>query len=238
MSCDAIYTIKVLLCKSKETMEILICSATTFELSPFLDALEKTPPLSPYKVEVLITEAGIPLSLISLVQQISKKRPDMILQVGIGGTLNPQLPLNEVVWVNRDRFFEMGMEDHKQIIPLNAASWFNAPELFNSDGSVDAAALPPWLAAEGLKQVEGFTVLKGHGAEASIAAAQKRYPQVDIESMEGASALLCGKSFGIDTLQLRAISNRVEPRNVNEWRIKSAVEALNNYLIRWFLMPY
>jgi futalosine hydrolase len=94
------------------------------------------------------------------------------------------------------------------------------------------------LAAEGLKQVEGCTVLKGHGEEASIAAARKRYPNIDIESMEGASALLCGKYFGIDTLQLRAISNRVEPRNVNEWSIQTAVDALNNYLIRWFLMPY
>ncbi len=219
-------------------MDILICSSTTFELSPFMDALEKLPSLSPYKIDILITGAGIPLSILSLSKQISIKRPNIILQVGIGGTLNDQLPLNEVVWVNRDRFFEMGMEDHHQIIPLNAASWFNAPELFNQDGTIDAAALPPWLAAEGLKQVEGFTVLKGHGAEASIAIARKRYPHVDIESMEGASALLCGKYFGVDTLQLRAISNRVEPRNTNEWSIQSAVEALNNCLIRWFLTPY
>lgn len=238
MGCDAIYTIMTLLCKSKETMDILICSATTFEVSPFLDALEKTPPLSPYKVEVLITGAGIPLSMLSLVQHISKKRPDMILQVGIGGALNDQLPLNEVFWVKRDRFFEMGMEDHHQIIPLNAAAWFNAPEYFNLDGSVDAANLPPWLALEGLNLVEGFTVLKGHGADASIAAARKRYPQVDIESMEGASALFCGRYFGIDTLQLRAISNRVEPRNTDKWSIEGAVGALNNHLIRWFLMPY
>jgi len=238
MSGDAIYTIMVLLCKSKETMEILICSATTFELSPFMDALEKTPPLSPYTLDILVTGAGIPLSLLNLTRQISKKRPDMILQVGIGGTLNHQLPLNEVVWVKRDRFFDMGMEDHDQIIPLNAASWFNAPELFNRDGSIDAATLPPWLAAEGLKQVEGFTVLKGHGTEASITAARKRYPYADIESMEGASALLCGKYFGIDTIQLRAISNRVEPRNANEWSIEGAVVALNNCLMRWFLMPY
>jgi futalosine hydrolase len=230
--------LKALLCKANETMHILICSATTFELSPFIDALEKTAPLTPYKLDIFITGAGIPLSILKLTHHISIKRPDLILQVGIAGSLNSQLKMNEVVWVNKDRFFEMGMEDRDRVISLNSASWFEMAELFNSDGSLDASQLPPWLATENLKHVEGFTVLKGHGAAASIAAAQKRYPHVWIETMEGASAFLCGKYFGIDTLQLRAISNRVETRNVSEWHINSAVEMLNNCLKRWFLTPY
>nr|MBP8894284.1 futalosine hydrolase [Saprospiraceae bacterium] len=53
----------------------------------------------------------------------------------------------------------------------------------------------------------------------------------DVESMEGAAfAFVCSK-FDQRYLQLRAISNYIEPRNRSNWKVELALDNLNKVLI-------
>jgi futalosine hydrolase len=56
----------------------------------------------------------------------------------------------------------------------------------------------------------------------------------DIETMEGATFFYLCKRFGIPFFALRAISNRVEVRNRENWDIKTALRNLGesiNYIL-------
>ncbi|HEY9083244.1 MAG TPA: hypothetical protein VIN73_07910, partial [Vicingaceae bacterium] len=73
--------------------------------------------------------------------------------------------------------------------------------------------------------VKGITVNTTHGDETSIAKVKNLFhPQV--ESMEGAAFLYACLLEGISCLQIRAISNKVERRNKDNWDIKLAVKNL------------
>ena len=65
------------------------------------------------------------------------------------------------------------------------------------------------------------------GSEASLKLLQKTY-NADSESMEGAAVFYVANQFKIPALQIRAISNYVEPRNRDNWKIKEALDALTS----------
>ena len=48
--------------------------------------------------------------------------------------------------------------------------------------------------------------------------------------MEGAAFFYACLSAGLEPVQLRAISNYVEPRNREAWRMREAITALNDTL--------
>ena len=77
-----------------------------------------------------------------------------------------------------------------------------------------------------LKPVRAITVNTATGSEVGrIKLLQKFNP--DIETMEGATFFyICAKE-NIPFLALRAISNRVEPRNKSNWNIALALENLS-----------
>jgi futalosine hydrolase len=56
--------------------------------------------------------------------------------------------------------------------------------------------------------------------------------QPDIESMEGAAFFASCMVHRVPCLQLRAVSNRVEPRNREAWNIPLALNRLQESLAR------
>src|ERR1700683_5031209 len=88
-------------------MHILLAAATTFEIQPAIDFLLKrrthspdtprthpptTPtehhPPTPHRVSTLITGIGSLPTTWSLMRQIDRERPDLIIQAGIAGCFN------------------------------------------------------------------------------------------------------------------------------------------------------
>jgi futalosine hydrolase len=49
--------------------------------------------------------------------------------------------------------------------------------------------------------------------------------------MEGAAVLYVAEMLDIPAIQIRSISNYVEPRNRENWKIKEAIENLNYQII-------
>ena len=92
-------------------------------------------------------------------------------------------------------------------------------------------APPPSAVLHGLPAVCGITVNTVHGCEPSIAAARLRFnPQV--ESMEGAAFMYACLIHALPFAQVRAVSNVVEKRNRDAWRMADAIGALGTAALR------
>jgi futalosine hydrolase len=100
--------------------------------------------------------------------------------------------------------FDLGLMDPNQPPFVHGA-------LHNADAAVHAM----------LPAVSGLTVQKVHGNAASIAAIREKYPEVQVESMEGAAFFYACLSAGIPFLEIRSISNYVEPRNRAAWPLSA-----------------
>jgi futalosine hydrolase len=217
-------------------MQILIVSATAFEVEILRQHLVAQ--MIPYgklsfqkganSLEFLISGVGVPATIFHLSQHLSKKRYDLVVNAGIAGAFNMEVELGSVFQVIEDRFADLGIEERDGTFR----------DLF--DIELAEPDIPPYqggrfVQSQGsgfnfLPQAKGITVNKVHGTAATIQAIREKY-QPDLESMEGAGVFYCCHSLGIPCLQIRAVSNHVEPRRRDRWNIPLAIENLNQTLI-------
>ena len=103
-----------------------------------------------------------------------------------------------------------------------SAGWIKNPHrgIFNFEKQVTGLSL---------RGVKGITVSTGSGSAERINMLQSVW-NPDVESMEGAAALLYCINDDLAFRQVRCISNMVEPRDYQNWRIDKAAEALSKWL--------
>ncbi len=217
-------------------MKILIVAATPFEILPLSNYLQ-----SEYdnlgqqhfqkgdlQVQLLITGVGQMLTAFAMGTVLSNKPYDFLLNAGVAGAFNRTLQLGQVVNVVSEQFGDLGAENkdgtflnihQMELLPPNQLPFQNGQ--LTNPSAIDFQFLP---------QVHGLTVNKVHGNQSSIDSIMQQY-QVDIESMEGAAFFYAALLSEIPFLEIRAISNYVEPRNRDNWRLSEAIESLNSTLI-------
>jgi futalosine hydrolase len=207
-------------------MNRLIVAATELEIRPFL---EKHP-----EAEVLITGIGSVATAYQLTKALSKKSYDWVINAGIAGTFNENIPIGEVVEVVSDEFADLGIETSTAFQTLFEANFLDKNTFPFQDGKL-IPSQPQ--SGDTLRQVTAITVNTTHGNDLSIHELKKKF-RVDIESMEGAAFFYVCLMEGVKCSQIRSISNRVESRNKDLWNIPLAVknlnEALNNLLSTTF----
>lgn len=212
-------------------MKILLVAATKAEIEPFLtyfsfrDVLPYDKSFGNYQIKVLITGVGMVATAFYVSKALSEHRFDLLINVGIAGSFNPELKEGDVCRVKEDVFAELGAEDGENFIRidqlgLGRSSYFPNPNLL-------------FPHANNLKSVKAITVNKVHGNEDSIAKAVKLF-NPDIESMEGAACFYACEQSKTPCIQIRSISNRVERRNRDNWQIGVAIKTLNETLIGFF----
>lgn len=214
-------------------MKILIISATEFEIKPLVSFLKKKSTqddsgcffINGTLIKPFITGVGIPYTIYSLTKVLLSKKFDLVINLGIGGAINDQLNLGEVVEVSTDRFADLGVEEKDGSFTDVFEMDLINPSTFPFENS--QIINPATAAFNFLKKVKAITVNKVHGSLDSINKIKAKYPEAEIESMEGAAVALVCKSEGVNFLQIRAISNYVEPRNRENWQIGEAIKNLN-----------
>jgi futalosine hydrolase len=160
-----------------------------------------------------------------LAKALMQNTYDYVINVGIAGSFDRTINLGEVVWVRKELFSEMGAEDGEEFLSLIQLGLQTHDEFPFEWGELKAPMLPEINALAQLKQVRGITVNKVHGNEASILKTNMQFsPQ--IESMEGAAVFYVAMKMNIPCIQIRSISNYVERRNRESWKIKEALESL------------
>jgi futalosine hydrolase len=141
------------------------------------------------------------------------------LNAGIAGSFNREIDLGELVNVTEDKFCELGAEDGDRFMPID--------ELGFGESTIKPMQTNANLT---LRHVTSVTVNTVHGNEGTIEALKNRI-KADVESMEGASFFYGCNQRNLPSIQIRAISNYIEKRNRENWKIEQAVTNLNTFLI-------
>ena len=200
-------------------MRLLVVAATDAEIAG-LDGAGR----AGRGVEVLITGVGMVATAARASRALAQARYDLALNVGVCGSFDPALAPGSVVHVVSDRIAELGAEDDDEFLTLD--------ELQLPGEQVFVNASPPRNAAlDALPAVKGITVNTVHGNGRSIAAVVRRFaPQV--ESMEGAAFMCACLVNGVPFAQVRAVSNAVQKRNREAWRMGEAIGSLGRAVAR------
>ena len=222
-------------------MTILLTAATPFEIAPTLAWLDSNAQkeasglfrLGQVEVFPLLTGLGISATSWHLGRFFALNRVDLAINAGIAGAFDRSLALGEVVQVWSERFGDLGVEeaDGRFTDLFELGFWENDGTLFSNNQMVNPSAE---LQKGILPGVSGLTVNKVHGYPLSIAAIRQKYPDVQVETMEGAAFFHACLSAGVPFMQIRSISNHVEARNREAWDIPLAVERLNRVVLESF----
>jgi futalosine hydrolase len=150
------------------------------------------------------------------------------VNIGIAGSFTERLPVGSVCNVNKEYFGDCGIQTPKGFFTLFDEHILNDNTFPFVNGALHAPAPPAGFIA-GLPAATGITVHTVSGESQRIAELQAHFSP-DIETMESAAFFYVCLQEKIPFLALRAISNRVEPRDKSKWNIPLALQNLGNVL--------
>ena len=201
-------------------MKLLVVAATKAELGKVFEHFNLLDEnfVQQDKFDILITGVGMTATAFALGRYLNSTY-SLVLNVGIAGSFDKNIPLGSLVSINTDTFAELGAENHDEFITIDELGFgYNTFE-----ATYQIVDLPI---------VRGITVNKVHGNANSIAKIEQKFnPQT--ESMEGATVFYACNTLQIPCAQVRSISNYVEPRNKENWQIGLAIKNLNDWLIEF-----
>lgn len=217
-------------------MKILIVAATSFEIEPLRRHLSYWIPSGPdeftkgaLRVKILITGIGVTATAWALANKTAIEKPDLAINMGIAGALDRSLALGQVVNVVTEQFGDLGIEQADgAFADLFEAGLSDANTFPVLNGQF---VNPQGLQAGFLPTVKGITVHKVHGHEDTIARFRAKYPEAQVESMEGAAFFYSCLMGGIPFLEIRAISNYVEKRDRANWKMRESIDNLNGVVV-------
>ena len=212
-------------------MKIWIVSATSLEFEFARKAYNEKVFQTNHQVEWIVTGVGIVPTVFELMKRLAADKPDLIINIGIAGAINPNLQLGETVWITRDEFYQWGAEDQDGFINIFSLGFVDANQKPFSNEKIYGSMVSDYFPSNRLKQVNGLTVQKTHGNQLSINELHESCTGIDVESMEGSAVFYVAVMLDIPVLQIRSISNYVEPRNRSNWKVKEAIISLNYHLI-------
>jgi len=214
-------------------MKLLIVSATDAEIQPLREQLtsdfeqvqENVFIKKHLSVHLLVTGVGMLLTSVSMLQYLEKQSFDWVINAGIAGAFNDDLNIGDVVEVVSERFGDLGVQERdgnfKDVFEMKLLP----QDEFPFEKGVMNIHKNPNVILD-LKEVKGLTVNKVHGKAEDIFFIKNKY-NADIETMEGAAFFYVCLLKKIPFTEIRAISNRVEPRNRANWDIPLSVRNLN-----------
>lgn len=214
-------------------MRVVISAATVGEWMPSYLKVNELYTGESRRMKLHYHQSGIGMlaATYSLTKLILEEKPDLVLQVGIAGSFQPQLDLGTVVVVKDEIIGDLGVEE--------AGKWRDLFDLKLEKSSYhpfEKRRLPnQWLEKYNLLNLEtvtGITVNEISTNPQRIQELIKKY-QAGIESMEGAALHYVARETNTAFLQIRAISNQVGERNKDHWKMGEAIGNLNEIILQY-----
>ncbi len=220
-------------------MNILLVSATHLEIEPLLKSIPIELSLSQrhssfyYKgmeIDLMITGPGMVQAAFQMGLALQKKY-DFAIQVGICGSFVPYFHIGEVVCLVEDQMPELGVEDQDRFINIFELGLIKKDNFPWTNGKLIPEESEIHLKIKAIKKAKGITVNTAHGRVESIRKITSSL-NPEVETMEGAAFFYACISQNIPCLQIRAVSNMVEPRNTSAWNIELATKNLCKSLLK------
>jgi futalosine hydrolase len=221
------------------SFKILLVTATDSEA----DSLRRVRGIIPYPggyrlgdldISVLVSGVGSFSTAWSLKEWLSiNEKPDLAINAGIAGSYKNEIKTGDVVMPFSDCFADAGIEDGESFITLFEAGLAGADDFPFRNGVIHSDPRYLERLKEILKPVSAITVNTASGSETTINKLIKKF-NPDIETMEGATFFYICARGKIPFLAIRAISNRVEPRNKKNWDITIALNNLSEKIYEVF----
>jgi futalosine hydrolase len=206
-------------------MKLLITAATPEELL----VAQQLAAVMPETHHCAVTGIGIAPTAYHTLKCLHSGHFDLAVNIGIAGSFTERLPVGSVCVVTKEYFGDCGIQTPKGFLTLFDEHILNDNTFPFVDGALHA---PPLSHVAGIPAATGVTVHTVSGEPQRIAELQSRFSP-DIETMESAAFFYVCLQEKIPFLALRAISNRVEPRDKSRWNIPLALQNLSNVLKKY-----
>jgi len=208
-------------------MHVLVVAATEKEIGSIRSQAERSGNKN-IKIEFLVSGVGIAATTYEMTRKLKGGNFKMALNVGLAGTFREEIGLGEVVTVVSDQFADVGAEDGEKFLSAFDMGLMDRDRFpfWNGKLKCDSYLIEnKFSSIHHLKKVKAITVNTVHGHDKTILRTRNKF-HPDVESMEGAAFHYVCMMEKIPSIQLRAISNRVEKRNRTAWNIPLALNNL------------
>lgn len=222
-------------------MNYVLAAATRLEIEPTINHLKQnwtevqTNCFSngANTIQIFLHGVGMVATTFGLTQLFEIQNFDCAIQAGIAGSFDYNLQLGEVVLVSDEQFGDLGAEDKYQFLDLFELGFQNKNETPFIEKKINCSIPQNHFKLNQLKLVNGLTVNTVSGTTFTAKQRKQKF-NCTVESMEGAAFHYVCTMKKMNFFQLRAISNYVEARDKSKWKIKEAIENLNEQLIALF----
>jgi futalosine hydrolase len=195
-------------------VRLLIVAATSLEIAPLVAALGPAHPSGPrlrrvaragHDIDILETGIGMVSTAAWCSRVLTGTRYDVALEFGVCGSFDPALPPGSVVHVVSECLPELGAEDGDGLLTLDDLGLLGEDAAFFEAGWLHNRRPPANTVLDTLPVARGITVNSVHGR---------------------LSTMYSCVSQGVPFAEVRAVSNVVEPRNRDAWKMKEAIANL------------
>ena len=223
------------------SLRILLVAATKDEAAVLLKIKGLSPSgdgfsFGDIQFDLLVPGVGSIATSWALIKWFSANpKPDLALNFGIAGSYRDYIKTGDVVVPVSDCFADAGIETGTGFMTLSEAGLEDPDSYPFKAGRIVAENRYIDLSLRYLKPVNAITVNTATGSAFSIEKLFKKF-NPDIETLEGATFFYICSEEKIPFLAIRSISNRVEPRNKDNWNIKLALDNLSEKIKEFILM--
>lgn len=213
-------------------MHILLISATHAELEQTVSWINSAPNAfgntRNIHIEHLVTGVGQLQTAYFLLKRICTHRPDIVLQAGIGGSPNDEHP-GQVFGIRTEELADLGVSENGQFRSIFDLKLSDAHQFPFEDGLLKNPyyQLMEWTT---LLFLDGITVNEISTDPIRINLLKQKSSNF-VESMEGAAFHFVCLMEKIPFLQIRSVSNILGERDKKNWKMKEAINSLNQSLI-------
>jgi futalosine hydrolase len=201
-------------------LRVLIMTAVSTERDAILRGLR-----GESSFDVVIAGVGPALAAARTASALAVSEYGLVISAGIGGGFNDRAEIGSLVVANEIVAADLGVETTDGFLSIDELGFGSARIPVNTRLALEVTKA---LRAAGLSAHMG-PILTVSTATGTMETTLKRSSQVlgaTAEGMEGFGVATAAQDRGIPILEIRAISNRVGPRDREAWRIKEALEAL------------
>lgn len=220
-------------------LSFAVCASTTAELLTWPGTGSSWRGDTLVKVEntmaLVLTGVGIPLTLARLLPFLEMYTPAFLINTGIAGAYpDSGMKPGDIAIGKSEVYGDVGME----LPSLNDNSMPGFQHLGQTDfGCWYKQCLPLAWRHVPIINSRAYQCLPGAGCSVNVctgthATALRRQSQwgAAFETMEGAAAAHAGWLYQIPVVEIRAISNMADNRNITSGSIKNALSSLTQYL--------